>query len=538
MLSRRWLPPLVRALHAGLGASLAADAAVAAFVLLPSTLCIGATFPLAVRVLSESEADAGPASARVYAWNTLGAITGALGAGFFLIPGLGYAGALGVAVATNLVLAAAAPLLVPQVSRRVWLPAAALGALLLFVRVQPPWNLLLSSLGAPAAQGGPVVDYAVGRTATVLVVERPHGFQLRTNGLIEAEILRRGERAARDVASHWLGTLPVLARPDARSLFVIGLGGGVAVENLPRSVEQVDVVELEPRVVDANRAVGAQRRADPLADPRVRVAVNDARASLLLTQRRFDAIVSQPSHPWVAGAAHLYTREFFELARSRLADDGVFVQWLGLQFVDVELLQSVVATLREVFPHVQVYSPLPDWVVLFVASSQPFDLDASAARALANDPAPFAELGLLSSDDVRAGLLLDEPAARRFSEGAPLNTDDHNLLQVRSPQLLVRFAENQRAWRAVCSRAGSAAGARCSRRPGVSGAASRARRPARSRPAPGGGRRRRARAPPAAHPGQQRSRAHREPRAAARPGGAAGRSGAARPRSAAPACRR
>ncbi len=440
-----WLPALVRNLSAGIGTNSTGDAIVAGLVLLPSTICIGATFPLAVRVLAERETDAAPVSARVYAWNTVGAIVGALGAGFFAIPALGYALSLSLAVALNLALAAGSVWLLPGVSRRVWVAAGAMAVLMVLVRVQPPWGVLLSSIGGSTSEAGQVIDYAVGRSATVLTLEQPHGFQLRTNGLTEAEILRRGERAAIDEASHWLGLMPVLARPDARSLFSIGLGGGVAIEDLPKGLERIDVVELEPRVVDANRNVGPLRRSDPLADPRVNVAVNDARATLLLTDQRYDGIISQPSHPWVAGAAHLYTRDFFELVRSRLTEDGVFVQWMGSQFIDVELLQTLVATLRSVFPHVRVYSPLPPWAVLFVASEGPLDIESTSQQALADSPEIFESIGLRSADDVRTALMFDEENARRFSEGATINTDDHNLLQMRSPRVLARYRENQAA---------------------------------------------------------------------------------------------
>ena len=47
-----------------------------------------------------------------------------------------------------------------------------------------------------------------------------------------------------------------------------------------------------------------------------------------LSDARYDAIVSQPSHPWTSGASHLYTREFFELVRSKLEPGAIFIQWI------------------------------------------------------------------------------------------------------------------------------------------------------------------------------------------------------------------
>jgi spermidine synthase len=95
-------------------------------------------------------------------------------------------------------------------------------------------------------------------------------------------------------------------------MLLIGFGGGVALENAPATLETIDVVELEPAVIAANRSIGGLRLNDPLQDDRIRIVFNDARNALRLSNRKFDIIVSQPSHPWTAGASHLFSREFFE----------------------------------------------------------------------------------------------------------------------------------------------------------------------------------------------------------------------------------
>ena len=222
----------------------------------------------------------------------------------------------------------------------------------------PPWNLLRASRFGHDRGGGTPVYYAVGRIATVLVLATPSGFRIRTNGLPEALVTSRGGVPGAGKLVQWLGALPTLARPDARSMLVIGLGGGSHLEAIPSAIQSIDVVELEPEVIRANQILGPKRRRDPLSDPRIRLIANDARGSLLLTDKRYDAIVSQPSHPWTAGSSHLYTREFFELARDHLNPDGVLLQWMGLSFVDEPLLRTLVATLLEVFPHVMAYRPV------------------------------------------------------------------------------------------------------------------------------------------------------------------------------------
>ena len=435
------LPDVAVNLGAGSRAGLFANAALCAVVLLPATLCIGATFPIAVRTLARTRDEAGEASASVYSWNTVGAILGAVGAGFVLLPALGYRGAVVAAVALNLILAGIAALLSAPRANRLLVPAGVALLALLVVRAETPWKILhykpLSDV-APTeadARGANVTRFAVGRGATVLLLERTGEWELRSNGNPEAGILAPGH-FTRARSAYWLSGLPVLARPKTRSMLVIGLGGGTLLEALPRSLESIDVIELEPEILEANRALQSRRQIDPLADSRVRVFLNDGRGALQLTTKRYDAIVSQPSHPWTAGAAHLYTREFFELAREHLSEDGVLLQWIGAGFVDKELLQSLVATLLDVFPNVRAYRPSNGPSVLFLASAKPLPVERTAAEAIAASPKEFLLRSVRRPEDVGAMLVFDEEGARRFAAGAVINTDNENILQTRSPRIL------------------------------------------------------------------------------------------------------
>jgi len=426
------LAGLAATLQAGPGALLP-SAAVAVTALLPITLCIGATFPFAVRVLTPRADRAAAATARIYAWNTVGAIVGALGAGFVLLPGLGFEGTLSVGVAINLGLAALAAL---AATPRRLAPALAAGAALvalLLVPARAPWELLTSTPMRERQTGGEIVFAAVGRTSTVLLFDQGTAFRLSSNGLPEAAIDRKGVLPQIKLAQ-WLGALPALVRPEARDLLMVGLGGGTALELLPSSLESIDVIEIEPQILEAIRGIGPQRARNPLTDPRVRVHIGDARGALQLLDRRYDAIVSQPSHPWTAGASHLYTREFFSLVRSRLSPGGVFVQWIGMRFVDEALLLSVLATLADVFPHVELYRPESPGF-LFVASEAPIDGLQGAARALRAAPDDFAPLGLHRLEDFAAAWDLDAEGTGDLVGGAPLNTDDHNRLASRAARL-------------------------------------------------------------------------------------------------------
>ncbi len=430
-----WTPQVAATIGGTGHGTLLSDAAVAALTLLPGTICIGATFPLAVRLLAPDERAATAASARVYAWNTVGAVIGAVGAGFILLPALGFAGTMRGAAALNLVLGAAGAAIAGSPRpRAVW--AAGAGLLLLAIAAPPePQRLLRSSPIQRAAAEGAEVFHRVGRAATVLVLERRGAWELRSNGLTEAVIQPRGALEAIELVPHWLGALPCLARPEARRMMVVGLGGGVALESVPRFIDHIDVVEIEPEVIAANLAVASRRALDPLSDPRVRVIINDARDALTLSRERYDIIVSQPSHPWTAASANLFTREFFELCAAHLNPEGIVAQWMGLPFLDEGLLRSLLATMREVFDHVRVYRPYAASIVL-LASRAPIDVEAAAPRALAADGPGFTRLGMGCLADLEPALLLDEEGAAALAEGAHPFTDDRNDLAMRSPALL------------------------------------------------------------------------------------------------------
>ena len=401
---------------------LTANAGLAVLTMLPATIFIGATFPFAVRILATDTHSASRASARIYAWNTAGAIIGAIAAGFFLIQALGFGGSIRLAVAVNLSLALLCLALLTRVDLRktAVLAVLFLSAVILYQPSRPDAVITASPVNDQG--GGTEIFYAVGRAATVLALDQDDGIYLRSNGLPEATISRRGA-PPNLLTQSWLTALPVITRPAAESLLLIGLGGGVAIENIPPSIKLIDVIELEPEIIAANLALSELRQHDPLADPRVNITINDARNAIRLTSKRYGIIVSQPSHPWTAGASHLYTREFMQLAREHLHEDGVFVQWMSTEFVDEFLLRSLATTLRNIFEHVRLYRPGPD-VLVFLASPQALDVE----RGLIEIPQNFSQLGLNSVEDLLAALTLDTAGIEALSAGVPENSDDMNRL--------------------------------------------------------------------------------------------------------------
>ena len=428
-----WMGPLIPESRSTL-----TMAGMAVAVMLPATVFIGATFPLAVRILARTEHEAGEATATIYAWNTVGAIFGAVLAGFVLIPALGFEGSIKLAVCVNLGLALWAASFVSRPSYA-WSGAAAAMLLLVVAAWHPNRpQAVIGSGGFEGMMPDPQDElyFAVGRSSTVYLAETSGTFELRTNGLPEASVVVRGAPPFLH-SQAWLTAMPVAARPDAESVLVIGFGGGVAVEGVPSSVEEVDVIELEQEVINANRLLAGRRAIDPLEDPRLNLIVNDARNALRLTDKTWDVIVSQPSHPWTAGASHLFTREFTGLVKDHLNPGGVFLQWMNSEFLDEDLLRTLAATVLDTFENVRVYAATGT-VLLFLASDEPLDIERQVLRTgrpLTSDLLHYSYMGLNGADDFIAALALDERGVEAFAGQAPLSTDDRNYMATHSRYL-------------------------------------------------------------------------------------------------------
>jgi spermidine synthase len=402
-------------------------------LLFPLAFAIGLTYPLAVRVLASSVDEAAAASARVYSWNTVGAILGAIAGGFLIVPALRYEGSVQLAVIASCVLACAACFVLFRPGRWFGIPVTvvALATAVLFIPKLPEALLRYSPLRLSGK--GELLYYDVGRSAAVVALRLGDQISLRTNGLPDAAIEMRGT-APQLYAEAWMAPLAVLARPQLQDMLVIGLGGARVLEAVPPSVRHIDVIELEDKVIDANHALARRRSRNPLGDGRVHLIVNDARGALQLSAKKYDAVISQPSHPWTAGASHLYTREFMQQARAHLNPGGLFVQWMNVDFLDEPLLRSLVATINAVYPHVRLYRPTPP-TLLFLASDAPIEPErqlAATRAAFAAAPGLYGSFGLNVVEDLVVSLAMDEQGSRAFAAGAALITDDANRFAVAS----------------------------------------------------------------------------------------------------------
>ena len=231
--------------------------------------------------------------------------------------------------------------------------------------------------------------YREGASATVSVKKLTGTTTLAVDGKVDAS--NRGDMLTQKLVAH----LPLLVHENPRDVAIIGLGSGVSVgAALRHPIARADVLEISPEVVEASRYFTAENH-DALSDPRTNLIVGDGRSHLLLTRRQYDVIISEPSNPWIAGVAALFTREFFEGARARLAPGGILCQWANAYNISDPDLRSIIATFISVFPHGTVWLIGGD-DVLMMASDGPLDERLERVRDAWSRPGVAEDLALVS----------------------------------------------------------------------------------------------------------------------------------------------
>jgi spermidine synthase len=428
---------------------------VALVVLLPA-IGMGMTFPLLTELVAREDETRGADVGWAYALNTVGSIAGAVLTGFVLVAWLGSDVTLRLGLAVNGIAALA---LVGLAARGVAerseehrrLRNSVVGGGLLSVLAlataagMPRWSTRLLDLG-PAVYGRTVTTpaerraylnhtgvrqlaFREGWNATVSVWESGPGRSLKVNG--KADASDQGDMDTEVL----LGLAPVALHPEASSGLVIGFGSGVTTRTLADvpGMRRVRVVEIEPAVLEMARYF-LHVNDTVLARPTVSVAVDDARSALQIDTARYDVIVSEPSNPWLAGVATLYTPEFFRIVRNRLASGGVFCQWVQLYQLPLPVVAAIVRNVHEVFPHTQVWFSSP-WDLMVAGSARPLRVDPDWLARLVGPRGALGALGreYLSVDDPAdylGHLVLGEAGVERLITRADLvHRDDRPSLE-------------------------------------------------------------------------------------------------------------
>jgi spermidine synthase len=420
----------------------------ALWVSLPSTILWGASFPLALAAVARGGYDPGRVVGSVYAANTVGAIVGALGTGLLLV------GTLGSQVTQQILIgiAATSGVLVlvgtsaedgaRQGLRARWavllVAGACVGAMLL-VRVIPPLPGLLVAYGRYAATWvgiNQIVYVGEGVTAAVAVSRTPDGkLNYHNAGKVQASSEPQDMKLQR-----MLGHITTLVPENPAKVLVIGCGAGVTAGavSIDPLVKDQTIAEIEPLVPQVVSTHFAEHNFNVIANPKVKVHLDDARHYLLTTDEKFDAITSDPLDPWVKGAATLYTREFFEEVKEHLNPGGVVTLFVQLYESSDAAVKSEIGTFLEAFPNGAVFANTVngqgyDLVLFGQLGNRRIDVDAVQARLNSPEGArirdSLAQVGINSAVELFGTYAGSRTDMAAWLSDAAINTDRNLRLQ-------------------------------------------------------------------------------------------------------------
>ncbi len=342
--------------------------AFAGALLIPILLC-GAALPLCFNFAKRSVDSLGSNTGTLYALNTLGCVSGALLAGYYLllwcnlnevflllIYMVAFSGLLSLGFSWNRV---------GNTSR-----LRLLVVFFIFLTIlsrQSPWENHLFSIGTFRDRGAPPPTfeafkttinkneswfYRDGPAATVAVISTPgsQDLSILINGKAEANT--SGDLATMQLLSH----IPILLTENPENVCVIGFGSGITagVAGQYKEVRQIDLIEINPVVIEAGKLFETFNY-HALSNPKTRVVITDAFRHLRNGTKKYDTIISEPSNPWMFGVANLFTQEFFQLISDRLSMNGVFFQWFHGYSLSLNTVRLIMSTFQTVFPHYYVF---------------------------------------------------------------------------------------------------------------------------------------------------------------------------------------
>lgn len=423
-------------------------AALCSIVVFPAAVVAGLQFPLLIALLGKGKKCVGSQTGAAYAWNTIGALIGALAGGFGFLPMFSAPGVWRLVVVMLCAVSVVAAFLASGGPRR-WIQATvsllvAGIALSMLTATGPTAFWRHSQIGV----GGHRQYHASPNELRDLMYAIRRQILWDTDGIESSVALANADslafivngksdgNAKTDAGTQVMcGLVGAALHPDPKKAMIVGLGTGSTAGWLAAvpSMEQVRVVELEPAILKVAEACAPVNH-NALANPKLQVTIGDGRELLLTSREKYDLIVSEPSNPYRAGVAGLFTREFYQSVEHRLEPGGFFLQWVQTYDIDDRTIEIIYRTLGSVFANIESWQT-QEGDLLLVASRDPIPYHVDALRRrLAEEPfksalpAAWRANGL---EDFLAHYVGNATVARILQnlQPWPLNTDDRTVIE-------------------------------------------------------------------------------------------------------------
>lgn len=403
------------------------------------TFLFGATFPLVCKIYSRRIERVGTKIGNIYSVNTVGGIVGSFAGGFLLIPLLGMQNSIVVMGYINLLVGILFVVFNPFSVKRTKYAfvACCLLATVIFT-VLLPENMPKSLHQSLLKRNETMLFYEEGPSATVMIAEREgrdlasSNKRLWVNGNLATAAFYEGLQINR-----FQGVLPMFIHPDPKDVLVICFGSGTTFGTLSQfDVNRVDNVDIAKTVIKGATYFSSENR-DVLNNPKSKIHIDDGRSYLEVTDKKYDIITEEPMHPSLAGVVNLYTKEYYELAKSHLKAGGIISQWIPLYSLSVEDVRMLVKTFQSVFPHTTIWLANAD--IFMIGSPEETSIDYALLQkrvSMPNIKDLLSEIDLEEPLEILTTFLMNEEMVRRYAEGAPVITDNRPIVEFTGPRSL------------------------------------------------------------------------------------------------------
>ena len=401
------------------------------WAVLPATIMWGASFPLALAAVAAPGEDPGRLAGETYAANTVGAILGALAFSIVIIPLAGTRNSERILMTISAIGAMFALVYLGKKFAGYMLAGCFVISFLIRTVDDVPWqSLAYGRRSITTTDAGQPLYIGEGRNSSVVISQLPSGQRyFHVSGKVEASTEPFDMRLQR-----MLGHLSALVDKDPRSVLIVGFGAGVTAGSFTTYPEIMRIVicEIEKLIPPAATQYFGDENYHVLNDPRTDIHYDDARHFILTTSETFDIITSDPIHPWVKGAATLYSKEYFEECKRHLKPGGVITQWVPLYESDPDTVKSEIATFFDVFPNGTIWANDNggqgyDVVLLGQVEPTKIDVDALQARLDRQDyatvRASLQQVGFPNAISLLDTYLGRAPDLRLWLAGAQINRD-------------------------------------------------------------------------------------------------------------------
>jgi spermidine synthase len=409
-------------------------------LMLPVSFVSGMLFPIVGAALRGGFGSGIETAGVLTLVNTIGAAIGSLVAGFLMLPALGIEKSI-FAIAIVYVVVGAGICAGSKRTRPALSIAAAvvsIAALAMFPFGQLSDRLISIPVErfAEAEPERRLITVREGLTETVvffqrMLLGRPVSDVMLTNSF-SMSTTGYGVRRYQKLYVWW----PVAVHPSLTHALLIGYGVGNTAKALTdtASIESIDLVDLSRDILAMAPVVFPKEEDQPLRDPRMHVHIEDGRYFLQASDRQFDLITGEPPPPGIAGVENLYSREYFQLMRDRLADGGFVTYWLPLADLSDVSTKAILRAFCDVFDDCSLWNGSGTNLMMIGSRSPSTALGASAGpvseqqfRAQWSTPVIAAEmrrLGVERPEQLGALFIGDAAFVRSLIDGAEPLTDD------------------------------------------------------------------------------------------------------------------